>query len=98
MALEYRSIKLEDIVNYCKENKETKWLKEELSRTVDVKVYPKIEKDGKMVTDKKAEPTIEKRPISFIQVKNDFVDKFMPEIKPEKKAGKMTMADILASL
>lgn len=98
MALDYRKITLVNIKDYCKENKQDKWLKDKLSTPVAVKVYPKIEKDGKMVADKKAEPTVEMQKISFIQLKNDFVDKFMPEIKPEKKAKGLTMESLLASL
>jgi hypothetical protein len=49
------------------------------------------------VADKTKEPVIEMRPISFVQIKEAFIEKFMPEIKPKAKE-KATMYDIIAAL
>lgn len=96
--MEYAKIKIGDIINWCVANNQTAWLKEEVKKTVPCKVYPKVEKDGKKVADKNAEPTIEMRPITFIQIRNNFVDKFMPEIKPPKKEKQPTMYELIAAL
>lgn len=95
--MDYQKITIDDIIAYCKEHGQVKWLKEVASRKVEYKVYPKIEKNGKMVSDKKAEPTIEMRPISFIQIKIEFVNKFMPEIAP-KAQKKESMYDKIMAL
>lgn len=101
--LDYKKIDLNDIIAYCKEHGEVEWLKETANKTVPCKVYPRktiIDENGKKKTiaDKSAKPTYENRPITFIQIKMEFVEKFMPEIKPVAKAKKPTMIDIINSL
>lgn len=93
----YSNLKIEDIIEWCVEHKEVKWLKEKAKEKQEFKVYPKVEKDGKMVADKTQQPTIEERPISFVQLKKDFTEEFMPEIAPKKKKKK-TMFDLIAEL
>lgn len=93
----YRDLKIEDIIEWCVEHKEVKWLKEKAKEQQEFEVYPKVEKDGKMVADKTQQPTKEMRPISFVQLKKDFAEKFMPEIAPSKKKKK-TMFDLIAEL
>ena len=39
-----------------------------------------------------------KRHISFIEIRNAFVDKYMPEIKPKAKPKQPTMQDRIAKL
>ena len=95
--MDYAKITIDDIIDYCKANGQVAWLKEVASRKVEYKVYPKVEKDGKMVSDKKATPSIEMRPISFIQIKLEFVNKFMPEIAP-KAEKKTSMYDKIMAL
>jgi hypothetical protein len=95
--MEYKDMKIEDIINWCVEHKEVKWLKEKAQEKREFKVYPKVEKDGKMVADKTQEPVIEMRPISFVQLKKDFTEKFMPEIAP-KKNKKPNMFELIAEL
>lgn len=95
--LDYKTMKIEDIINWCVANKETKWLKAKAQETREYEVYPRVEKDGKMVADKSQEPIIEERPISFIHLKKDFVEKFMPEIAPKKPKAK-TMYELIAEL
>ena len=89
---------IDDIIDWCQENGETAWLKAISKKKVDCKVYPRIKKDGKSVADKTQEPKIVKRPIAFIQIRNAFAEKFMPEIIPEKKPKKVSMYDRIANL
>ena len=89
---------INDIINWCVANKQTDWLKAEAAKLVPCKVYPKVLKDGKKVADKSAKPTVEMRPISFIQLKTNFVNTFMPEIAPKKKESKPTMYELIKAL
>lgn len=96
--MDFKTMNITDIINWCVANKQVAWLKAEAAKTVPCKVYPKVEKDGKMVVDKKATPTIEMRPITFIQIKTNFVNTFMPEIAPKKKEAKPSMYDLIKAL
>ena len=97
--MDYKKMDINDIINWCKENGEVEWLKATAAKKVEYKVYPKVkDANGKMVSDKTAKPKIEKRPISFIQIKIAFCEKFMPEIMPKKKEKKQTMYDLISSL
>lgn len=100
--MDYKDINLDYIIDYCQEHDEVAWLKKTAAKKVDYKVYPKktILVDGKKktVADKEQPYKLEKRPISFIQIKMEFVEKFMPEIKPVAKAKKPTMYDIIKGL
>lgn len=93
MALDYRKMKFEDIYNWCEENGQLDWLEAKVKEEVEVEVYPFITVDGKRQQDKSAQPTIEKRTLSYLQVKDAFVTKFMSDIKPTKKPGAKTMLD-----
>lgn len=89
---------LDDIIAWCQENDKVDWLKKTAAKKVDYKVYPKVkDANGKLVADKSQAPKIEKRPISFIQLKAEFVDKWMPELKPAS-SKKQTMYDRIKSL
>ena len=101
--MDFKTMKIEDIINWCKENNQVEWLKAEVEKKVPYKVFPRktvVGEDGKKksVVDKTQEPTIEQRPISFIQIKTDFTRKFMPEIAPKQKEKKPTMYDIIKAL
>lgn len=87
-----------EIIAWCKANNQVAWLKAEMQKLVPYKIYPKVKKDGKMVVDKSAEPKIEMHPIPFIQVRNDFIRQFMPELLPPKKEKKKTMYELVAEL
>ena len=92
--MNYRTMKFEDIYNWCKENNQLAWLEAKVKEEVEVKVYPFItDEAGNRKQDKTAAPTIEKRPISFLLVKDAFVTKFMPDIKPKAASNKKTMLD-----
>ena len=96
--MNYKTMKIEDIISWCVANNQVAWLKEEAAKKVPCKVFPKVMKDGKKVTDKTAAPTTEMRPITFIKIKNDFVLKFMPEIMPPKKEVKPSMYELIKAL
>jgi hypothetical protein len=97
--VDYQHLNIEHIIAWCKANNEVKWLKETASKKVEYKVYPKVKgEDGKMRVDKTQEPKVEMRSISFIQIKIEFVEKFMPELKPEAKPKKASMYDLIAAL
>ena len=101
--MNYQTMNIKDIINWCKENKQVDWLKAKAAEMVDYEVYPRVKvttPEGKVINkvDKTAKPTIEKRKISFIQIKMAFVEEFMPEIAPSRKPKKPTMYDLIASL
>ena len=105
----YKHLSIDDIIEYCQENNEVEWLKEIAKSEVDTKVYPKkkvtrVNEDGEeyktRIADKSKPYTIEKKPITFIQIKMAFCEKFMPDILPEKKEKEptVTMYDRIANL
>lgn len=101
--LNFKDMNIQDIISWCQENGEVEWLKAEAAKKVKCEVYPRIKKvneNGKTVSvaDKSQKPKTEMRPISFIQIKTDFVEKFMPEIAPKKQAKAPTMYDLIAKL
>lgn len=101
--MDFQTMSIEDIISWCKANNEVAWLKEIASKQTECKVYPRkkiTNEEGKVVSvaDKSKEPTIEKRPISFIEIKTAFVEKFMPEIAPKKKEKKPSMYDLIKAL
>lgn len=96
--MDFKTMNINDIINWCTANNQVAWLKAEAAKKVPCKVYPRVEKDGKKVVDKSATPTIEMRPITFIQIKTNFVNKFMPELAPKKKENKPSMYDLIAAL
>lgn len=77
--MNYKDMKIEDIIEWCQKNKEVDWLKETAEKLYKTK-------DGK------------ERRISFIELKLEFVKKFMPEIAPKAQAKKPTMYDLIAKL
>ena len=101
-----KTAKIEDIIAYCQEHGEVKWLKEVASRMVEQPIYPKatyITRDGEVKEryDKKQEPIgTETVKIPFTMIKAEFVKKFFPELISGKKtkAKKATMWDIIAAL
>jgi hypothetical protein len=96
----FKDWQLEDIVQWCKDHGEVAWLKAEAAKTVERKVYPKVEsvsKSGKKSwkLDKTQPYTIEYVPISFVELKSNFLAKFFDR-KPKEK--KPSMYDIIANL
>lgn len=80
--MDYKKMTFNDIVEWCKANNQVEWLKKKVETPVEDK-----DKDGNEF----------KRDISFIEIKRDFAEKFMPEIAP-KKTKKPSMKDIVAAL
>jgi hypothetical protein len=113
--LTYKTINIDFIIAWCKQNEKVDWLKAKMEEEVPCKVYPRkkvakvdelgnpiLNEKGKVVyvsvADKSKKPTVEMRKIGFVQIKNDFVDEFMPQVKPKKKAKKPTMYDRVRDL
>ena len=102
MEMNYKDMKIEDIIFWCVENNQKEWLKAEAAKKMPFKVYPRVKvknEDGtySWKVDKTKEPTIEERPISFIQLKLNFVNKFLPELAPKAKE-KVSMYDKIKNL
>lgn len=101
MAKAYKDWKLPDIIAWCQANGQVEWLKTTAAKTIKRPIYPKvpnISKTGKktMVQDKKAEPIgYEETPITFVEIKREFIDAFIGRKEKEKKAS---MYDIIKGL
>lgn len=92
--MDYRKMKFEDIYNWCEKNGQLEWLKAKVNEEVEVELYPfTTDANGNRKADKTAAPKVEKRPVSYLLVKDAFVAKFMPEIKPIAKPKAKTMRD-----
>ena len=93
--MDYKNLDIHGIIAYCQEHNEVEWLKATAAKKVPYKVYPRIKVDGKAVADKTQEPTIEYRPISFVQLKVAFLEHFKLATPAKKKE---TMYDLIANL
>lgn len=102
--MDYKTMTIEDIINWCKENNEVAWLKAKAKETVTAERYTRrvktINAKGKevWVADKTSPKEKFKMPISYVQIKVAFCEKFMPEIMPNKKDKEPTMYDRIAAL
>ena len=76
--MNYQTMKIEDIIEWCKANNQVEWLKETASKTYSTE---------------KGE-----RRISFIELKIEFVKKFMPEIAPKAQNKKPSMYELIKAL
>ena len=95
--MDYKNLDINGIIEWCKENNQVAWLKATASKKVPYKIYPRIKgADGKWTTDKTQEPKIVERPISFIQIKTEFLEHF--GLAAPKKEKEPTMYDIIANL
>ena len=77
--MNYKDMKIEDIIAWCQENNQVEWLKQAASKTYTTE-------NGK------------ERRISFIELKLEFVRKFMADIAPKAKPKKPSMYDLINSL
>lgn len=95
--MDIKNLTIEDIIEYCQNEgpSAVKWLKKTAAKTTPYKVYPKVEVDGKMKVDKTQEPTIVQRPISFVQLKQEFLAEFKLKEPAEKK---LSFHDKIAAL
>lgn len=96
--MNFKTMRLDDIIDWCKANNQVEWLKATANKTSTMKVYPRVRVDGKIITDRTAEPTIKEVPITFIELKMAFVEEFMPEIAPKAEPKKPTMYDRIKAL
>lgn len=108
--MDFKTMTIEDIITWCQQNNQIDWLKAEAQKTTQCKVYPRkrvektvAEEDGSSkiihssVADKTQAPVIKTRPITFVQIKKDFAQKFMPGIMKGSNK-KPTMYEIIANL
>lgn len=101
----FNDITIEDIIEYCKANKQVDWLKEIASKKIIVKrhterIQKMSAKTGKLewFVDKSSPVVEEETNITFVQIKRAFCEKFMPEIMPKAKPKKPTMFDLINAL
>lgn len=94
--MDTKNLTIDDIIAYCQEHNEVAWLKEIAAKKVEYKIYPRIKVDGKSVADKTQEPKIEMRPVSFVQIKTAFLEKF--GLKEPAKPKAPTMFDKINAL
>lgn len=95
-VVKVKDITIEHIIAYCQEHNEVAWLKETAAKKVEYKVYPRVKVNGSWTVDKTQAPTIKTNPISFIQIKTEFLEKF--QLKPAAEPKKPTMHEIIAAL
>lgn len=92
--MNFKSMKIEDMIAWCKEHNELEWLLAKTQEKVKKPVYPKVahvSKSGKntMKMDKKQAPIGEAEvDISFVEIKTAFCAKFMPELLPKATGEK----------
>lgn len=94
--MDIKNLDIHDIIKYCQEHNEVEWLKATAAQKVPYKIYPRTKVNGKSVADKSQEPKIEYRPISFVQIKTAFLEKFA--LAAPKKPKEPTMYDLIANL
>lgn len=88
--MDYKKMTIDDIIEWCKANDKVDWLKAEVAKTFPVKF---IDENGNKCVDEN-----KKRPITYVELKYNFCDEFMPEILPKKKEKKPTMWEKIAAL
>lgn len=99
--MDYKKLDFEAIMDWCEANGQMEWLDAKTKENVMVATYPYVEytkRDG--TTGRKYDKTqpavMVERPISFLLVKDAFVSKFMPEIKPIPAEKPLTMREKMA--
>ena len=84
-----KEITLDFIRDYCSQSAERKaWYNAETQKKYACAVFPKGA-DGK--ADRTQQPTTEMRPITFVQLKANFIAEFFPELAPKAKQKKVNM-------
>ena len=92
--MNYKTMDINDIINWCKENNQVPWLKAQMALTFPV--MKEVDGQKVQVLDKQGNPRVRK--ISFIELKTEFIYKFMPEIAPKRKEKKPTMYELVDAL
>ena len=102
--MDYAKMSQDDILNWCIENNQLDWLEAKTNETIEAEYYTKRiavwdeEKQKNVYYADKTSPKVKKSiPITFLQIKNDFCEKFFPELLPEKKEKKLTLKDKIAA-
>lgn len=102
--MNYKSMNIDDIINWCVENNQVEWLKAEAAKKEKTLRYTgrieTINAEGKKVykADKNSPQEEKESPISFITLKKNFATKFMPEILPVAEKKEPTMFEKIAAL
>ena len=87
-----KEIDIDFIRNYCVQNNHKEWYNAKIQEKLPCQVYPRVvNEEGKKVVDKSQAPKVEMRPITFVQLKADFIKTFFPQLAPKKetKVAKM---------
>ena len=97
---DFQHLTLDDIIEWCQDNKQVEWLKQEAQKKFERKIYPKVEtisKNGKKSwkLDKTKPYIVESTPITFMELKANFLKEFF-DIAPKTK--KLTMYEKIAAL
>ena len=82
--MNYKSMTVEDIINWCQENNQVEWLKNTMKKTTFI-----FNEEGEILKERK---------ITFIELKLEFTKTFMPEIAPKTKPKKKTMYELVEAL
>jgi beta-lactamase class D len=110
--LNFKTMNIDDIINWCKQNNEVDWLKREAAKTINVERYTrrvkKVDENGNVVLSKNKKPiwiadktspkVTVKQPITFVQIKYAFCEAFMPDIIPAAEKKAPTMYDLIKNL
>lgn len=97
IAKDYLNIELDDIIAWCTENNQLGWLEKEANKKVASERYSrrikKLDDDGNVVLNSKGNPVyvadkaspVKKimQPITFVQLKYNFCEKFMADKLPK---------------
>lgn len=101
--MDFLTMNIDDIIKWCTANNQVEWLKATANSTTSYKAYPRIKvktTEGKIISkvDKTQQPEIKQHPITFIELKTKFVEKFMPELAPKAKDKKPSFHDKIKNL
>lgn len=97
---DFQHLTIDGIIDWCKENNQVEWLKQESQKKFERKIYPKVEsisESGKKSwkSDKTKPYTVELTPITFMELKANFLKEFF-DIAPKTK--KLNMYEKIAAL
>ncbi len=106
-----KALDLDKIITWCTRNNQLPWLEAKMNETVTREYYGYLKavdpKDGKLrcvkdengkrIIDRSKPPRRKVEPIGFMEIKRDFIDTFMPQMRIEKAdtAPTLSMKDKL---
>lgn len=102
-----KSLDLDAIIHWCKENNQLEWLEAKMNETVTREYYGYLKapdpETGKMkcvldeyghrIIDRSKPPRKKTTAIGFMEIKTAFIDTFMPEYRADKEEAKVSMKD-----